>query len=103
VVWVPGRHGGVNAALEAMVAGKPVVASRLPGLAEVVVEGETGFLDEPGDKAELARQTRLLLDDPERRRQFGEAGRRRAAEAFPLQATVAGHEAIYSQPLKTVS
>jgi glycosyltransferase involved in cell wall biosynthesis len=85
VVWVPSlTGGGVNAALEAMAAGRPVVASRCPDLAEVVADGESGFLVEPDNKAALARQTRLLLDDPDLRRRFGEAGRRRAAEQFSI-------------------
>jgi glycosyltransferase involved in cell wall biosynthesis len=88
VVLVPSRTGGVNAALEAMAAGRPVVASRLPELAEVVVEGVTGYLVAPGSKPELARQTRLLLDDPELARLFGTAGRQRAAELFTVESLV---------------
>jgi glycosyltransferase involved in cell wall biosynthesis len=83
-VWVLGRQGGVGAALEAMAAGRPVVASRIPELAEVVVDGTTGFLVPPGDKAALTRQTRLFLDDSDLARRFGEAGQRRAAESFSL-------------------
>jgi glycosyltransferase involved in cell wall biosynthesis len=87
VVWVPSlRGGGVCAALEAMAAGRPVVASRLADLAEIVVDGETGYLVEANNKAALARQTRLLLDDPPRRHQIGEAGRQRVRQHF----TVAG-------------
>jgi glycosyltransferase involved in cell wall biosynthesis len=88
VVWVPGRAGGVHAALEAMAAGKPVVAGRSAELAEVIEEGVTGAFVRPGDKADLARQTRRLLDDPERRRIMGEAGRRRAAERFGVEEMV---------------
>jgi glycosyltransferase involved in cell wall biosynthesis len=83
VAWVLGRAGGVQAALESMSAGLPVVASRTPRLAEVVVHGETGFLTAPGDNADVARQTRRLLEDEAVRRAFGEAGRRRVAERFP--------------------
>jgi glycosyltransferase involved in cell wall biosynthesis len=83
VVWVPSlRPGGVGAALGAMAAGRPVVASALPDLAEVVAGGETGFLVPPGDKAELARRTRRLLEDAGLRERLGEAGRRRAEEHF---------------------
>jgi glycosyltransferase involved in cell wall biosynthesis len=82
MAWVPGRPGGVQAALEAMSAGLPIVASGTPRLAEVVVHGESGLLAAAGDKADFARQTRLLLEDDARRRAFGEAGRRRAAEQF---------------------
>jgi glycosyltransferase involved in cell wall biosynthesis len=83
MLWVPSlRGGGICSALEAMAAGRPVVASRLPDLAEIVVDGETGFLVEPNDKAALARQTRLLLDNPLRRQQMGESGRQRVYEHF---------------------
>ncbi len=85
VVWVPSlTGGGGGAALEAMAAGRPVVASRCPDLAEVVADGETGFLVAPDDKAALARQTRSLLDDADLRRRCGEAGRQRTAEHFSV-------------------
>jgi glycosyltransferase involved in cell wall biosynthesis len=85
IVWVPSRvAAGVNAALEAQAAGLPVIATRLPELAEVVADGETGYLVPPGDKVALARQARLLLDNAALRGQMGEAGRRRAAERFPV-------------------
>ncbi len=91
VVWVPAlREGGRFAALEAMAAGRPVIASRLPGLAELVDPERTGRLTEPGDKVDLARQTRLLLDQPEQARQMGEAGRQRVREHFGLGAFLAG-------------
>jgi glycosyltransferase involved in cell wall biosynthesis len=89
IVWVPSlRGGGVCAALEAMAAGWPVVASHLPDLAEIVRDGETGFLVEPNNKAALARQTRLLLDDPPRRRRMGEAGQQHVREHFSLERLV---------------
>ncbi len=89
IVWVPSlRGGGVCAALEAMAAGRPVIASRLPDLAEIVVDGETGFLVEPNDKAALARQTRLLLDDPQQRHRMGESGRQRVREHFAVNRLV---------------
>jgi glycosyltransferase involved in cell wall biosynthesis len=80
--WAPSRHGGVCAALEAMASGRAVVGFHGPALAEIVVPGETGFLIEPGNKAALARQTRLLLDNPDERRRLGEAGRQRVLEHF---------------------
>lgn len=94
MVWVPGRVGGLNVALEAMAAGRPVVAARQPALAEVIRDGETGFLFPPGDKAALARQTRALLEAPDRRRQIGDAGRQRAA-AFSVTEMVRRHLQLY--------
>jgi glycosyltransferase involved in cell wall biosynthesis len=82
LAWIPGRAGGVQVALEAMSAGLAVVASRTPRLTEVVAHGTTGLLATPGDKADFARQTRHLLEDDDRRRALGEAGRKLAAARF---------------------
>lgn len=83
VVWVPSRTaGGVNVTLEALAAGKPVVAARLPELAEIITDNEAGFLVTPGDKVALARQTRVLLEESERRRRLGEAGKQRVLSHF---------------------
>src|SRR5262249_11334982 len=76
VVWAPALAGNdVQTALEAMAAGRPVVASNLPAFAEVIASGETGFLVPPGDKANLARETRELLDDPALADRVGAAAR----------------------------
>jgi glycosyltransferase involved in cell wall biosynthesis len=97
IAWVPSRADrGSLAALEAMAAGRPVIAARWPSLSAVVTDGETGILVPPGDKAALARETRLLLDDPDRRRRFGEAGRQRAAQQFSLDGMLAAHESLYA-------
>jgi glycosyltransferase involved in cell wall biosynthesis len=89
VVWSPGRREtGTQVVLEAMAAGKPVVASRWPRLSELIVEGETGFLVPPEDKALLARQTQALLTDPDRQARMGEAARQRVAERHTVEALV---------------
>jgi glycosyltransferase involved in cell wall biosynthesis len=89
IVWLPSlRGGGVCACLEAMAAGRPVVASRLSELAEIVVDGETGLLVEPNDKAALARQTRLLLDDPQRGKRMGESGQQLVRKHFTVECLV---------------
>jgi glycosyltransferase involved in cell wall biosynthesis len=67
-------------ALEAMAAGRPVVASRAGGLQFTVVDGETGWLFPPGDAGELAERLDALLDDPGLRQRMGAAGRQRAQE-----------------------
>jgi glycosyltransferase involved in cell wall biosynthesis len=77
VVWVPSRQDtGASAALEAMAAGRPVIAARWPRLAEVVTDGQTGLLVDPGDKMALARQTYRLLTDSALRHRLAAAGRR---------------------------
>jgi glycosyltransferase involved in cell wall biosynthesis len=71
-VW--GTEGFGMIAAEAMACGVPVVASRIAAIPEVVLDGETGLLVEPGDPADLASKLRLLLGDPARRRCLGRAG-----------------------------
>jgi starch synthase len=68
--------------LEAMACGTPVVATRVGGIPEVVVDGETGGLVPPGDEAALARALRDALADPARARRMGDAGRRRVEAHF---------------------
>jgi glycosyltransferase involved in cell wall biosynthesis len=67
---------------EAMAAGRPVVATRVGGIPEVVVDGETGLLVAPEDPGALAAAIRRLLADPALAARMGEAGRRRAADLF---------------------
>jgi glycosyltransferase involved in cell wall biosynthesis len=73
------------AILEAMAAGKPVVASPVGGIPRVVADGETGFLVPHGDPALLAERLARLLTDPELRRRFGTTARRAAVSRFTLQ------------------
>lgn len=74
------------AVLEAMAMRKPVVATATGGLPEIVQDGETGMLVPPGDAGALARAVSSLLQDPGRRKQFGEAGRARVAAQFTAEA-----------------
>ena len=64
-------------ALEAMATGRPVCASRVGGLQDIVVHKETGFLFDAGDSAELAKQLEILLDNPNLRQRMGIAAHRR--------------------------
>ncbi|QPF75096.1 glycosyltransferase family 4 protein [Roseateles sp. DAIF2] len=75
-------------AIEAMRAGKPVVASAHGGLLEIVKDGATGFLVPPSDPQALAAAIETLAANPELRRQFGDAGRERQREVFSLDAQV---------------
>jgi hypothetical protein len=68
--------------LEAMACGLPVVSTRLAGVPELVEEGATGFLAEPGDASGLADGLDRVLASRELRRSLGEAGRKRLEERF---------------------
>lgn len=73
------------AALEAMAAGRPVIAPDVGGVAEIVADGETGFLIPPGDDAALAAAVLELAADPEHAARLGRAGRRRQREEFGVE------------------
>lgn len=68
--------------LEAMACETPVVASRVGGILEVVVPGETGILVDPGRPEEIASAVNSLLENPDLAREMGKKGRRRAVEYF---------------------
>jgi glycosyltransferase involved in cell wall biosynthesis len=68
--------------IDAMACGKPVVATKVGGIPEVVVDGETGFLVEPRDHEGMARAIAALVGDEALRRRMGEAGRTRARVRF---------------------
>lgn len=68
--------------LEAMACNTPVVASATGGIKEVVVDGETGFLVEPGNPEDLAEHIKKLLDDRGLAATFGANGRKRVEEMF---------------------
>jgi glycosyltransferase involved in cell wall biosynthesis len=72
--------------LEAMAAGKPVVATAVGGVPELVIHGETGLLVAPGDVDALRRALADLLADPERARRLGDAGRERVRASFTAEA-----------------
>ena len=81
--------------LEAMAAGKPVVAAASGGIVDMVVDGVTGLLVPPGDVPALARGIDSVLSDPRRGRAFGAAGRDRARE-FTVSAVVERIERMYA-------
>lgn len=96
----PSRQEGFsNAILEAMAAGLPVVACDVGGNAEAIVHGETGLLVPAGDDAAMADALGALLADPARSKAMGDAGRARAAAAFPLDGMVREMEALYGSLL----
>jgi len=81
VVVLPSHREGLPlTVLEAMAHGRPVVASAVGGIPELVEDGVTGILVPPGDVGALRAALERLLDDPVLRRRMGRAGRRRVNE-----------------------
>jgi len=95
IVLVPSRFEGFGLiALEGMLGGRPVVASRVGGLPEVLGD-DGGVLVEPEDPEALATAICSLLRDPDHARAVADAGRRRALARFTLARCVDEHEALY--------
>ena len=93
-----GSDESCRAALEAMAAGRPVVAARVGALPDAVVHGETGLLvDANSDTVAVAIER--LLASPGERRAMGEAGRRRAMDLFAPERHAAVMEALYLEAL----
>lgn len=80
-----------RSAVEAMACGRPVVASRIGGLAFTVREGETGLLFEPGNAVELAETLSRLMDDHALRKRLGDAGRERFEREYTWDAILDRH------------
>jgi glycosyltransferase involved in cell wall biosynthesis len=85
--------------IEAMAAGRAVVATDIPGTNEIVVDGETGLLVPPGDPHALTGALGRLLDDAALRREMGSAGRERVERDFSAAAMVRRIEALYDEVL----
>jgi glycosyltransferase involved in cell wall biosynthesis len=81
--------------VEAMAAGRAVVASRVGGIPELVADGRTGLLVEPPDPGALADALLALLGDPERCRAMGAAGRRDVAAHWTWQLAAERLRAVY--------
>lgn len=85
-------EGLSNSLIKAMAFEKPVVACRVGGNPEVVVEGETGLLVAPKQPEAFATAMGRLMGDAELCRRMGEEGRRRVREYFSIEAMIRSHE-----------
>lgn len=90
-----------NATLEAMAAGRPVVGSRIGGIPEMVIDGETGLLVPPKQPDQLAAALEQLLKDRGLRQRLGVAGLDRAKSFFGIERHVARIQAVYDNILGT--
>src|SRR6266508_6633200 len=95
-------EGTPVSAIEALAAGRPVVATRVGGVPDVVEEGEDGFLVEPGATEELAERLAQLARDPALREQMGRAGRERVLPRYAVDRLVEDVDRLYRSLLSEV-
>ena len=88
-------EGLSNAMLEAMAAGLPVIATRIPGNTEIVEEGVNGFLFAPGSSKELAERLRYFLDSSDEIERCGRESRRIVEERYSFDANWEGIRSLY--------
>jgi len=101
MVVMPSRWEGLpSVALQASLMARPLVATRVSGLSEVVVHRQTGLLIEKEDSEGLARAITFLLEQPEAARQMGQAARQRVQEVFSWEQCVNAYDTLYQQLLK---
>jgi glycosyltransferase involved in cell wall biosynthesis len=85
------------ALLLAMGAGRPVVATRIAGIPEVVVDGETGLLVPPGDASAIGAALARLSEDPAERRRLGDAAREAVRDRFGADAYASSVTHLYEE------
>lgn len=102
VVVMPSRHEPFGlVALDAALMARPIVASRVGGLSEVVTHRETGLVVEPDDVPGFAEAIAFLLDHPQTATRIGRAARQRAQEVFSWQQCVNGYDTLYRKLLSS--
>src|SRR5215472_5661249 len=94
------NEGTPVSAIEAMASGRPVVATRVGGLPDLIEEGNTGCLVPSEDASALAAAIVRVLRDPEAARRMGEAARRRVSEQFRSERLLADLEGLYTKLLE---
>jgi glycosyltransferase involved in cell wall biosynthesis len=90
-------EGMPNAVLEAMAAGKPVVASRISGIDEMVIDGDTGLLCEPGNPVALAEALQRLYSRPREAVRMGQRAAQQVREHFTFENTFARTLELYNR------
>jgi glycosyltransferase involved in cell wall biosynthesis len=90
-------EGSPLSVMEFMEAARPVVATRVGGIPDLIDDGEQGLVVEPQDPAAFAAAVAQMLRDPERARQMGERGRERRRREFDIDVMVRRLEALYEE------
>jgi glycosyltransferase involved in cell wall biosynthesis len=93
-------EGFSNVLLESMAVGIPVVATRVGGNPEIVIDGVTGYLIPPADPRAMAEAILHLLDMPNEATEMGAAGRTRVEENFSVESMVRSYERLYTSLAK---
>ena len=100
VVCLPSRQESFGRVyLEAWSKGKPVIGARIPSVSEVITDGETGFLVDPGSVEQLAQALERLLGSPELSARLAVRGKREVETRFSWSQVVARVEAVYASVL----
>ena len=94
-----GVEGFSNSIAEYMAAARPVVATNVGGASEAIVQGETGYIVEPGDHFNLANRITELLQNPELAKTLGLNGLRVVKAKFSCEAQLGRIESLYNQLL----
>jgi glycosyltransferase involved in cell wall biosynthesis len=103
IVLTSANEGTPVTLIEALAAARPVVATRVGGVEDVVEDGVTGLLVRPGDTHAVAERLALLAADPERRRTMGETGRAHVLERYAVSRLVDDVDRLYRDLLATDS
>jgi glycogen(starch) synthase len=97
-VLMPSRYEPFGlVALEAASVGRPIVASRIGGLSEIVIDRQTGILVEPENSAQISEAIVFLVNHPEKAIQLGRAARQRVQAVFPWDRCVDSYDALYQR------
>ena len=100
VLLLPSRYEGLPiTVLEAMAVGLPIIASRLDGIAEVLVDGESGYLVEPDDRDAFVASIHQSISDPDRSRRYSEVALAKVRKEHSAEAMTRAVESIYIHAL----
>lgn len=89
--------------MEAMAAGLPCVSTRIAGIPELIVDGESGFLTSPSNLPQLVERLRQLIHDADLRDYLGMNGRQRVLEVYDLDRNIDGLAALFQQRLDSIA